>query len=239
MASPVRFPNGVTNVSPTDMLGQMGMLDPTKYIVDFEDFHRYAAGDWTVTETQAGATQALTSAHGPGGMLLLTNTAADNDVNQIQRAVESFEFTSGKKTWFASRLKITDAGTDVTHSDVYVGLIITDTDLVGGVSDGVYFKKPDETAGTISFVSEYNNTETTQAAVGTFVHNTFIELGFYYDGGTNIEVYVDNAKVATVTVALGTTLCNDEELTPTVSMTNGEAVIKNVVIDWIFACQER
>ena len=57
MPTPVRFPGGVTNNAATDPLGQMGILDPTKFIVDFDDFHTYAAGDWTVTETQAGATQ--------------------------------------------------------------------------------------------------------------------------------------------------------------------------------------
>lgn len=238
MASPVRFPNGVTNQSPNDLLGQLGMLDPTKYIVDFDDFHKYAAGDWTVTNV-GSATEALSSAHGPGGVLLMTNAAADNDVCNFQRAVESFKFTAGKKMWFAWRGKILDAGTDVTQSDVHVGLIITDTDLAGGITDGVYFTKADGTAGTISFVTTMNSSATTQASVGTFVHSTFIELGFYFDGGTNLEVWVDNSKVATVSVVLGTSLCNDEELTPTFSIQNGEAVAKVMAVDYVLAVQER
>jgi hypothetical protein len=238
MPTPVRFSGGVGNVGPTDLLNQMGQPDPTKFITDFDDFHIYLATDWTVTNTGA-ATEALSSAHGPGGVLLLTNAAADNDLCTIQRAVESFKFTSGKKLWFACRLKSTNAATEVTEQDIFVGLIITDTDLVGGITDGVYFSKPDGTAGTISFISTMNSTATTQSAVGTFVDNTFIELGFYYDGGTALEVYVDNAKVATVTVALGTTLVNDEELAVTFGIQNGTAAAKALAIDYVFACQER
>ncbi|MFN9379188.1 MAG: hypothetical protein ACK6BQ_04325 [Bacteroidota bacterium] len=241
MATPVRFPNGVTNVSPTDLMGQMGVLDPTQYIVDFNDFMSFNATsgeEYTITNTGA-ATEALSSAHGPGGVLLLSNAAADNDLVTLQRPVEAFKFTSGKKVWFASRLKILDAGSDVTQSDVFVGLIITDTTLEAGITDGVYFTKADGVAGTINFISTMNSTATTQSAVATFVHNTFIELGFYYDGGTALEVYVNNAKVATVTVALGTTLVNDEELTVTFGIQNGEAVSKVMAIDYHFACQER
>ena len=234
MPTPVRFPGGVTNNAATDPLGQMGMLDPTKYIVDFTDFHVYNSGDWTVTETQAGATQALSSANGAGGVLLLTNSAADNDVNQIQRAVESFKFVSGKKTWFSTRLKVSDA----TQSDVYAGLIITDTDLVGGITDGVYFRKDDgDTQWDI--VSLMNSAGSSQTAVGTLVADTYVILEFYFDGGTSIEAYIDGSKVATLTVALGTTIVNDEELAVTLSLTNGEAVAKTMAIDWVLAVQER
>lgn len=241
MASPVRFPGGVTNVSPTDLMNQMGMLDPTAFIVDFNDFMSFNATsgeDYIITNTGA-ATEVLSSAHGPGGVLLLSNAAADNDLCTLQRPVEAFKFTSGKKIWFEGRVKILDAGSDVTQSDVFLGLIITDTSLEAGLTDGVYFNKPDGTAGTIQFISTMNSTPTTQAAVATFVHNTFINLGFYYDGGTVLEVFVNNAKVATVTVALGTTLVNDEELTVTFGIQNGEAVSKVMAIDYIFACQER
>lgn len=234
MPTPVRFPGGVTNNAATDPLGQMGILDPTKFIVDFDDFHTYAAGDWTVTETQAGATQALSSANGPGGVLLLTNSAADNDVNQIQRAVEAFKFASGKKTWFKARLKVSDA----TQSDVYVGLIITDTDLVGGITDGVYFRKDDGDTSW-DFVSLMNSSGSSQTAVGTLVADTYVVLAFYYDGGTSIEAYINGSKVATLTVAAGTTLVNDEELAVTLSLTNGEAVAKTMAIDYVLAVQER
>lgn len=234
MASPVRFPNGVTNVASTVSMGQLVMPDPTKVITYFTDFHTYAAGDWTVTETQAGATQALSNAYGAGGVMLLTNSAADNDVNQLQLAQEGFKFTAGKKMWFKTRVQVSDA----TQSDLYFGLIITDTDLVGGITDGVYFRKDDGDAQW-DIVSLMNSSGTSSTNIGTCTAATWTTLAFYYDGGTNLEAWIDEAKVATLTVALGTTLVNDEELAVTLSLTNGEAVAKTLAIDYVLAVQER
>lgn len=75
--------------------------------------------------------------------------------------------------------------------------------------------------------------------MGTLVADTYVVLAFYYDGGTSIEAYIDGSKVATLTVAAGTTLVNDEELAVTLSLTNGEAVAKTMAIDYVLAVQER
>ena len=99
-----RFPFGLTNVSESNSLADLGMPSPTKYHSYMEDFDYYVAGDWTVTETDSGATQALTD--GDGGLLLVTNTAADNDLVGIQKKGESFRFASGKKLFFEARFKV-------------------------------------------------------------------------------------------------------------------------------------
>ena len=241
MGTPMRLDNGVTNVGPNDLLGQMGMLDPTKYIVDFNDFMSFNATsgeDYIITNTGA-ATEVLSSAHGPGGVLLLTNAAADNDLCTLQRPVEAFRFTAGKKLWFAARVKLTNAASEVTESDFFCGLIITDTTLEAGITDGVYFNKPDGTAGTVRLITTMNSTATTQNSVHTFVHDAWVELGFYYDGDRSLEVWVNNTKVATVPVVLGTSLVNDEDLTVTFGIQNGIGAAKGMAIDYHFACQER
>jgi len=241
MPSPMRIPAGINNVRPTDLVSQMGMLDPRKFIVDFNDFMSFNATsgeDYIITNTGA-ATEVLSSAHGPGGVLLLTNAAADNDLCTLQRPVEAFRFTAGKQTWFAARVKLVNAATEVTESDFFCGLIITDTTLEGGITDGVYFNKPDGTAGTIRLITTMNSNATTQNSVATFVHDVWIELGFYFDGANSLEVWVDNAKVATVPVVLGTSLVNDEELTVTFGIQNGTAAAKAMAIDYHLAVQER
>ena len=85
--STTRFPNGVTNVGEDSLFAALGQLAGPQFHTYFEDFDYYTAADWTVTETQAGATQALTD--GDGGLLLLTNTAADNDLVALQKVGES------------------------------------------------------------------------------------------------------------------------------------------------------
>jgi hypothetical protein len=222
-----RFPNGVTNVGEDSPFADLAMPAPTKFHSYMEDFDYYTAGDWTVTETQAGATQALTD--GDGGLLLLTNTAADNDLVSLQKVGESFRFASGKELFFEARLKVSDA----TQSDLVVGLQITDTSPLD-VTDGVFFIKADGST-TVSLVVEKNNTATT-TSVGTMANDTFISLGFYYDGASAIQYSVNGSVLGT---SVTTNLPDDEDLTVTFAIQNGEAVAKTMTVDYIFVAKER
>lgn len=222
-----RFPNGVTNVGEDSPFADLAMPAPTKFHTYMEDFDYYVAGDWTVTETDSGATQAL--ADGDGGLLLITNTAADNDLVSLQKKGESFRFASGKKLFFEARLKVSDA----TQSDVVVGLQITDTTPLD-VTDGVFFIKADGST-TVSLSVEKNNTATT-TSVGTMADDTFISLGFYYDGGSAIQYFVNGTLGGT---SVTTNLPDDEDLTVTFAIQNGEAVAKTMTVDYIFVAKER
>jgi len=222
-----RFPNGVTNVGEDSPFADLAMPAPTKFHSYMEDFDYYTAGNWTVTETQAGATQALTD--GDGGLLLLTNTAADNDLVSLQKVGESFRFASGKELFFEARFKVSDA----TQSDLVVGLQITDTTPLD-VSDGVFFIKADAST-TVSLVVEKNNTATT-TSVGTMADDTFISLGFYYDGASAIQYSVNGSVLGT---SVTTNLPDDEDLTVTFAIQNGEAVAKTMTVDYIFVAKER
>jgi hypothetical protein len=192
-----------------------------------EDFDYYTAGDWTVTETDAGATQALTD--GDGGLLLITNTAADNDLVALQKKGESFRFASGKELFFEARFKVSDA----TQSDLAIGLQITDTSPLD-VSDGVFFLKADGST-SVSFLVEKNGTATT-TSVATLVSDTFITLGFNYDGGSVLQYCVNGVVTGTSAV---TNLPDDEDLTVSFAIQNGEAVAKTMTVDYIFVAKER
>ena len=223
-----RFPNGVTNVGEQSLFAELGQPAATLYHTYFEDFDYYTAADWTVTETQAGATQALTD--GDGGLLLITNTAADNDLVSLQKVGESFRFASGKPLFFEARFKVSDA----TQSDVVIGLQITDTTPLD-VTDGVFFIKADG-AATVDFFVEKNNTATTASAVATMANDTFIRLGFYYDGISAVQYFV-NGSIAGSSVT--TNLPDDEDMTITIAIQNGEAVAKTMTVDYVYVAKER
>ena len=223
-----RFPFGVTNVSESNSLADLGMPSPTKFHTYMEDFDYYVAGDWTVTETDAGATQALTD--GDGGWLLVTNTAADNDLVGIQKKGESFRFESGKKLFFEARFKVSDA----TQSDLVIGLQITDTTPLD-ITDGVFFIKADGST-SVGFSVEKNNTATTTSAVATMDDDTFITLGFNYNGGSVMEYCVNGVVAGTSAV---TNLPDDEDLAISFAIQNGEAVAKTMTVDYIFVAKER
>ena len=222
-----RFPNGVTNVGEDSLFADLAMPAPTLFHTYMEDFDYYTAGDWTVTETDASATQALTD--GDGGLLLITNTAADNDLVALQKKGESFRFASGKKLFFEARLKVNDA----TQSDLVVGLQITDASPLD-VTDGVFFIKDDGSTSVVLRV-EKNNTATA-TTVGTMANDTFIRLGFYYDGDSQIQYFV-NGTLGGASVT--TNLVDDEDLTVSFALQNGEAVAKTMTVDYIFVAKER
>ena len=239
MPAPVRFPNGVTNVGPTDPMGQLSMPDPTRIHAYFNDFDTYNAADWTLTETSAGATQAVrgTVAGGNGGILDLTQNGAGGatDVNQLQLANETFLITPGKQLWFKSRFAAT-AGT-MANFGILMGLTITDTTAVAGVSDGIFFRKQTGVS-TLEHVLCFNAAETTTGALATVTTATFLTAGFYYNGKDAVEVYVNDVKVATHTTL--TNLVQDEELAVTIASVNATAAAANLLAcDYIFAAMDR
>lgn len=236
---PVRFPNGHTNVDKTRMFGSVQMPDPSRFHVFFDDFDRYVAGDWTVTETQIGATQALADLD--GGCLVLTNSAADDDVNAIQKAVEGFRWQAGRMLFGKSRFKVNDA----TQSDIAVGLCITDTSVIASApTDAFYFLKSDG-AATMVFRVGKNSTYTASGTILTLANDTFYTVGFTCDGVAHVRSGVtyydfrifagtsDNPPYITTLAVPAANVCDDEDVTPTFALQNGEAVAKNASIDYL------
>jgi hypothetical protein len=169
-------------------------------------------------------------ADGDGGLLLLTNTAADNDLVALQKVGESYRFASGKKLFFEARFKVSDA----TQSDVVMGLQITDATPLD-VSDGVFFIKADGST-SVSLLVEKNGTATTTSSVATMADDTFVRLGFYYDGASAIQYFVNGALGGT---SVTTNLPDDEDMTVSFAIQNGEAVAKTMTVDYIFVAKER
>lgn len=229
--SNTRFPYGLTNVGETDLFADMVQPDPTLFHEYWNDFDTYAAGDWTVTETQAGATQALTA--GDGGLLLLTNSAADDDLVALQKNPAAFTFTAGKKTFFRCRFKVSDA----TQSDVVIGLQIVDATPLD-VSDGIYFLKADGST-SFSFICRKNATtgSTSASNVATLADDTFIELGFYYDGESKVAYEVNGSVIGSLDAS--SAYLPDTTCTVSFALQNGEAVAKTMTVDYIYAAKER
>jgi len=237
-ANVTRLPNGISTAGTGETLANWGLPDPTTYHTFFDDFDNFEADQWVITTTEAGAgdaTEAISNAD--GGVLLVTNDAADNDADFFQYSgddasgvVETWKFVAGKKLWFKARLKVSDA----TQSDFVIGLQITDTTPLA-VTDGVYFRKDDGDAN-LDFVVIKDSTATTQTAFSTAADDTWMVLGFYYNGVDKISVFKDDVAVASSVL---TNLPDDEELTISFGIQNGEAVAKTMSVDYIFVSKER
>jgi hypothetical protein len=226
-----RFPNGVTNVAENDLFCDLAMPDPTQFHTYFNDFDTYAAGDWTVTESTTTITQALTD--GDGGLLLLSNTAADDDLCALQKVGESFLLESGKKTFFKARFKVSDA----TESDLVMGLQVTDTTPLD-VTDGVYFLKADGST-SVDLVCRKNATtgSNVASAVVTLTDDTFVTLGWYYDGQDKLTYSVNGTVTGSLDAS--SAYLPDTDLTVSFAIQNGAAAAKTMTVDYVFAAKQR
>lgn len=226
-----RLPSGMTNVNDVNLFADLRQSDLTIYHTYYNDFDTYTAGDWVVTETDAGATQALTA--GDGGLLLITNTAADNDLVALQKTPAAFTFETGKKAFFRCRFKVSDA----TQSDLVIGLQVVDTTPLD-VTDGVYFLKADG-AATVDVICRKNAStgSTTATAVATLANDTFVTLGWYWDGIDTVQYEVNGVVAGSLTSAA--TYLPDTTCTVSFAIQNGEAVAKTMTVDYIYAGKER
>lgn len=237
MATPTRFPSGVSTASRNTTLWNFPYPDATKYITYWDDFFQYVAGDWTVTETQAGATQALGDI--VGGALVLTNSTTDNDLNEVQRVGEAFMPVAGKKFFMKARFKVNE----VIESDALVGIAVTDTDPIAGPpTDGIYFLKSDG-AATVDLVVRKNATtgSTSASAIATMVADTFITLGIYFDGVRYVQYFVDDVHTGTLDLTTSpSAYLPDTECRVTLLVQQGEGTnAKSLTCDYILVSQER
>src|SRR3990167_570324 len=165
-----------------------------KDIIDFNGGEPHNAGEldltWTVTRVEAGAGESTFAViDGVGGIGRITTDAAENDGINAQRIGEAYELTADQ--------------------DLFLGLAITDTDILGGVTDRIGFEKLDG-AADLTFMVEKNSTETLSASLYTVVAATAFDAEFYWDGPNNtLEVFVNGVSVATPAL---TNLPNDEAL---------------------------
>lgn len=187
--------------------------------------------EWTLNITEAGAgnsTAVLTDA--AGGALLITTAADDDDGWQMQlgsTAGESVKLNSAYHTYFGVQFTISD----VTESDVLLGLCITDVgpDCLGGVTDGMYFRSVDGSAA-LNFVTEKNSSEGSTTAA-TLVNATAITAEFLFDG-IRVTPFIDGVALAP-TLATAATFPNDEDLRLTVEFLNGAAGAETCQINWL------
>ena len=179
----------------------------------------------TAVEVGAGNSTAVLS----DNTLLITTAANDNDGVNLQATGEAFDLASGNYTYFGINFQVSEA----TQADVLVGLCITDTTLLGGMTDGVYFECLDASTD-INFVLEKDSTETTSAsAVGTLADTTNVTLEFLFDG-TNVDAWVNG----TLQTRLATTnLPDNEQLTPSIHFLTGAASAETMTVNWWRAIQ--
>jgi hypothetical protein len=192
-----------------------------------DDFVRYSASDWMVTETQVGIPTYIILDQ-RNGVLEVVNSGADDDLVSHQLPGETFQFVSNKRLLFTMQVALNDW----VESEWFFGLCPTSVDPFAE-TDICAFIKPDG-VNAIEFQSLDNGVGELVSNVATPGVGESVTLGFYFDG-VDGYLYVDNKTYK----ILSTLVVPDEELTLTFALRNGEAAVKSYTTDFIFAYQER
>ena len=233
-----------------------------KYITyDWNFVHEWdrpgsTTGGWTVTVVGTTPTATLSDDLIPP-RLIITNTAVDNDQLEAQYtstdgAGEFLKLRANKKLYFRCAFAFADANGNaatIQESDLFIGLAISDTTVIAGVTDYIGFFKPDGSLA-LRFVAGKNSTtlgdqHTTtiktfvaaDASVTTPAESKLTTCEFLAIGTNRVLVWVNNALVANVTSS--TQFPDDEELCVTACFQNGEAVQKLLHIGQLYVAQER
>ena len=236
MGTPTRFTYGLATVAKGKPLGDYPLPDPFHtssdagldvftYSNDFTDLGAAAAR--TIT---GGAAFAL--ADGLNGIGVLTPVSAT--AASVYRTAATFQFISGNKFWFLHRIKASAiAGAMVLNfgmSKVSGGTIAT--------TDRLYFTKP-ASSTSLNLVSVVNNVSTTLlTGITTVAADTYLDVGFYYDG-TDLQVFVsDNmiARVSGVTIGSASTTISNALMSPFFGLT--PVATETVTIDYAIIAEE-
>lgn len=205
-----------------------------KYIDDFTGgpgIDTAFDNQWTITRVEAGAGEStITRIDGSGGFARITTDAAENDGINAQLIGEAFELTADQFLYFgAFGLTLSDA----TESDFFLGLAITDTDILGGVTDRIGFEKLDG-ATDVKFMLEKDTTETLSASLHTATTSPF-DVEFVWDGArSEVITFVNGVEKTRPAI---TNLPNDEALRLTWQFLTGAAAAKTMDIDAIRVIQ--
>lgn len=220
----------------------IGDTEIAQYLNDFLVGQDYAAADWVITTVEDGAgsaTEAISVSERSGALVLTTDDGAV-DSTQLQASIgatvaEIWQLQSDKRLVIAAKFKVGD----ITDSVALLGICITDTSLLGGMTDGVYFRKADLDA-TLQAVTEKDSAEDT-LDITEMVNDIYVEVAMAWDGKGSIEVFLLSSGTWTSIGVLDTAASHptDEALAVSLAILNGAAAAKTLTIDYIRVIQER
>ncbi len=196
-----------------------------------DDFLGSPTAAWAVTKTGAG-TNVLTDI--ANGVLLITNAAADNDKVQYLSNGQSFILKPGFPVYVEGRFKISD----VLQSDFFFGLV--DAEYLGAsTANGVYFHKDDGDANLDIAVEDTTTVVTADTGIDA-VDATWLVLAFHYDGAGTVRWFIfTDAGIVRAQGEITAGFPLNVELFLGFGLMNGEAVAKNLQVDYVKAVMAR
>jgi len=232
------LPNGVSTVTRASLFGYLTEPTQSKNIVFFDDFLVPSTGDY-INHRAYTTINTPTAAIGTDGSLQIEADYTDGNW-ELWRTATIITLESGKKTWFAARLKCSQATDCIITAGLYDVAGMATVTSASSATACVMFQVDDDDA-SIDFrvLLTSTTTATTTTAVGTLTADTYVTMGWYYDGDTEIKIFVDDVHVGTsaVTYIPTTPLCAG------FGVHNGKTADPDggpaLNLDYLLVCKER
>ena len=234
-----QFMVNTIGVSPTAAAGPEGFLVPQSLrdVTVFDDFVHSSVSDgpagealWYAVQT-VGSDATATFGEGHGGTMVLTNAGgSDNDEMLCYQQSEWLLPNAAKKLEFETRLKCSRV-----DASIFAGLTMrqqargeANATLLGSGIDQVGFHL-DQTAN-IEFLYQDGTTSSDTDTTSDLVADTYITLGFVYDGSGKMKVYVDGSLALTKTDGA----LPNQEVCIQFGVRNGSAAATALTIDYVY-----
>jgi len=175
--------------------------DPSIGVLLDERFTSYDAaattGDYTLTQATAGSAAISTTA--PGTLSIDSGSTTATQGANLQRLKAAFVPAAGKHIWAEFNVSFTGVG--ALNVQTAIGLFESDTSVIAAsamsTANGIGWSSVTDD-GVLLFDTEKATARATRAAT-TIVSATKVRLGFYVNGVTEIEQYINGALTGTNT----------------------------------------
>lgn len=146
-------------------------------------------GDYVLTQATAGTGAISTAA--PGVLELDCNSTTQGQGVQLQRVKSAFVPAAGKHIWFECKVKVVDTYDKVQF---FAGLSEIDTSLISSGANSsanhIGWEIATGGAGALTFAGEKAGARGTATST-SIAEATYITLGFYVEGVTSIQQYIN------------------------------------------------
>lgn len=159
-------------------------------------------GEYVLTQATAGTAAISTAASGV--LELDCNSTTQGQGVQIQRVKSAFVPAANKHIWFECKLKVVDTYNKV---QLFAGLSEIDTSIIASGANSsanhIGWEIPTAGAGALTFAGEKAGARGTATST-SIAEDTYIKLGFYVNGVTSIQQYINGvatgSEIATANV---------------------------------------
>lgn len=174
-------------------------FDPNLAVLLVEEWTNYDAstgGEYTLTQSTAGSAAISTTM--PGVLSIDSGSTTVVQGANIQRLKTAFVPAANKSLWAEFKVKYT--GVDNLNVETFIGLAASDTSIIAASAQSTnnrigWGSVTDD--GVLLFQSDKASTGTTAAAT-TIVSDTWVTLGFFYNGvADTLQQFINGVATGT------------------------------------------